>query len=216
MNQAIRKPSGLLVLPVLLAAILLMPVKAQAAEAAYECTARLPVGVTLNGESEEQFVITIAARDGAPMPEQEELLLAGDSTGAFEGFYYTEPGDYVYTVSQVAGSSEGMTYDDAVYTVTIQVTNAAGGGLEAQVYASSSDSPSEKVDAVTFLNTYVDPTPPADDTPEDKPSGSKGDSTPQTGDESPVMQLIVMMIVAAAAIVILVITQERKSRKEQP
>ena len=153
MNQAIRKLSGLLVLPVLLAATLLMPVKAQAAEAAYECTACLPVGVTLNGESEEQFVITIAARDGAPMPSQTELVLGGDSTGAFEGFYYTEPGDYVYTVSQVAGSTEGMTYDDAVYTVTIQVTDAAGGGLEAQVCASSSGSPAGEVDAGTFLNT---------------------------------------------------------------
>ena len=35
MNQVIRKLSGLLVLPVLLAALLLMPVQAHAQEAAY-------------------------------------------------------------------------------------------------------------------------------------------------------------------------------------
>ena len=39
MNQAIRKLSGLLVLPVLLVALLLMPVRAKAAE--YACDAAI-------------------------------------------------------------------------------------------------------------------------------------------------------------------------------
>lgn len=47
MNQAMRKLSGLLVLPVLLAALLLLPVSAKAE--GYECFVELPVHVDLNG-----------------------------------------------------------------------------------------------------------------------------------------------------------------------
>ena len=67
MNQALRKLSGLLVLPVLLAALLLLPVRAKAE--GYECFAELPVHVDLNGENDEQFHVTIERCAGrGPQP----------------------------------------------------------------------------------------------------------------------------------------------------
>ena len=126
MNQAIRKLSGLLVLPVLLAALLLLPVSAKAE--GYECFAELPVHVDLNGENDEQFHVTIQCAPDAdpsqPMPDEAETVwIAGDGDDAFHNFHFTEPGDYKYIVTQECGDTAYMTYDDVVYTVIIQVTN---------------------------------------------------------------------------------------------
>ena len=141
MNQAIRKLSGLLVLPVLLAALLMMPVRAHAAEASYECYAELPVSVALNGDNDEQFHVMIEPAEGmgdaVPMPEEavDGLMIAGDASDTFSNFHFTEPGDYVYVVKQEIGSTAYMSYDNTVYTVTIRVTNADNGGLQSEIWA---------------------------------------------------------------------------------
>ena len=217
MNQAIRKLSGLLVLPVLLAALLLMPVKAHAA--AYECTAELPVTVKLNGDYDEYFEVTITADDESyPMPEQTTLKIKDNRGGCFTGFYYTEPGDYTYTVREKTGDTEYMYYDDVVYTVVIQVTNAEDGGLTYQVYANRDDNPEEKTDSLTFLNTYTPPAPavtpkptatPAPVAPTATPTGAF--TLPQTGDTMPLITVLVVMLVAAAALVVLFVARKRKN-----
>lgn len=210
MNQAIRKLGGLLLLPVLLMALMLMPVQANAEAAAYECTARLPVTVELNGDSDEMFTVTIApgpeAEEDLPMPELTELKLAGDSSSAFEGFYYTKPGDYVYTVTQTPSDTEYMTYDDAVYTVTIQVTNDEQGGLTYQVYASRDDNPTAKSSEISFLNTFAPP-PPEASTP--------GAGIPQTGDYLPWVALVTVTVVAAVALIVLLVAYKKSGKKTQ-
>ena len=243
MKRAIQKPCGLLVLPVLLAA-LLAPATARAVD--YSCTAELPVEVALNGETDEAFTVTITAEEGTPMPEETELAIAGDETGSFTGFTFTEPGDYTYTVLQQAGETEYMTYDDAVYTVVIQVTNAEDGGLTYQIFANRDDNPTEKTGAVRFLNTYAPPTPTASPAPTATPAPTAepapeptpydpghpdiaGDESwgkaptptsgsgliPQTSDAMPVMVLVIVAIVAAAAVVVLAVLRKRNGQNHE-
>ena len=127
MNQALRKLSGLLVLPVLLAALLILPVRANAE--GHECYAELPVRVDLNGENDEQFHVTIEtapeADPSTPLPAEAEdgLWVSGDGDGKFTGFYYTEPGNYEYIVRQECGDTAYMTYDDTVYHVVVHQNN---------------------------------------------------------------------------------------------
>lgn len=235
MIQAIRKLSGLLVLPVLLAALLLMPVTANAAE--YSCTAELPVSVTLNGNNEELFHVTIAPAEDAdpnlPMPAEAKdgLWLAGGGKASFTGFVYTAPGDYKYIVRQEARNTAYMTYDDVVYTVVIQVTNQEtedGTTLQYKVYANTEDNPKEKVEELNFLNTYAPPTPTPK--PDDHPdiaeaiaNGTWGQPTPtpaagvipQTSDSLPLIGLVVILVVAAAAIVVLVMLRRRSNREKK-
>ena len=231
MNQAIRKLSGLLVLPVLLAALLLLPVRANAVE--YECTAELPVSVTLNGNNAEKFHITIECAEDAdpdqPMPAEEEegLWVAGGQKVSFTGFKYTDPGDYKYIVKQEKAGTAYMTYDDTVYTVVIQVTNLEteeGTTLQAKVYANTDDDPENKVAELSFLNTYAPPTPTPDDHPdiaEAIENGTWGTPTPkpaaipQTSDNLPLVSLIVVLVVAAVAIVALVIARKRSGKKNE-
>ena len=216
MNQAIRKLSGLLVLPVLLAALLLLPVRANAVE--YECTAELPVSVTLNGNNAEKFHITIECAEDAdptqPMPVESEegLWVTGGQKVSFTGFKYTEPGDYKYIVKQEKAGTAYMTYDDTVYTVVIQVTNLEteeGTTLQAKVYANTDDDPENKVAELSFLNTYAPPTPTPDDHPdiaEAIENGTWGTPTPkpaaipQTGDASQPALWWTLMVVSGVGL----------------
>lgn len=240
MNQAIRKLSGLLVLPVLLAALLLLPVRANAAEA-YECYAELPVSVELNGESDEQFHVTIDCGEGQPLPDEaaDGLMIAGDASGVFHNFHFTEPGDYVYTVRQESADTEHMTYDGTVYIVTIRVTNAEGGGLQHEIWATTDDAPDTKVEELRFLNTYAPPVPTPETTPSAEPTpvpdpghpdiadaikdGTWGATptptaapwfVPQTSDTFPLVGVLAVLIVAAVAIVALIVGKKRKGKQD--
>ena len=87
MKRAIQKPCGLLVLPVLLAA-LLAPATARAAD--YSCTAELPVEVALNGETDEAFTVTITAEEceGLDLCDGEPTRTPGERLAAsYVNFY---------------------------------------------------------------------------------------------------------------------------------
>lgn len=234
MNQAIRKLSGLLVLPVLLAALLLMPVRALAA--GYECDAQIPVTVKLNGDHAEQFEVTIALADGAdantPMPEEgsRSLLLRGGQSGSF-AIHYTEPGDYFYLIRQTAGKTSHMTYDDTVYAVQVQVTNTedADGNLTLTYTVTACDAgiqdPTQenKSTELAFLNTYA---PPQDggstQTPTPAPTADPVQPTatpapllgiiPQTGDTLPLTLLVVVFVAAAIAVAVLLVLKKRNNK----
>ena len=232
MNQAIRKLSGLLVLPVLLAALLMMPVRANAEEVPYECFAELPVSVELNGDHDEQFHVTIELAEGmdetAPLPDEaaDGLLIAGDASDSFSNFHFTKPGDYVYVVKQEIGDTAYMSYDNTVYTVTIRVTNADNGGLQHEIWATTDDDPNTKVQELAFLNTYAPPTPaPTDEHPDiaegiengtwgGTPTPKPVSTLPQTSDALPLTALVVVLVVAAAAIVVLVVLRVRKNKQD--
>ena len=242
MNQAIRKLSGLLVLPVLLAALLMLPVRANAAE--YACDAVIPVSVKLNGTNDEKFEVTIELAEGmdetAPMPEEENCaLLLGDGEDGGFAIHYTEPGDYYYVIRQTCGGTAYMSYDDTVYAVQVQVTNtqAEDGGTTLGYTVTAYDAsipepaPENKVSKLAFLNTYAPPTPtpaPTDEHPdiaEGIANGTWGSTptpkpatgaVPQTSDNLPLTALIVVLVVAAAAVVVLVVLRKRNHKEEGP
>ena len=142
-----------------------------------------------------------------PLPDEAKdgLWMRGGSHDAFHNLHFTEPGDYLYYVRQTPGDTPYMTYDDALYTVVVQVTNhrtSDGMGLQYQIFASRHDDPGNKVAEVRFLNTYA---PPAA-TPTPAPAGT----LPQTGDSLPLGLLVGLAVAAAAAVVVLVVLRRRK------
>lgn len=60
---------------------------------------------------------------------------AADGTITFDTIYYTEPGVYTYTMTEVIPDPQltGMTYDQSEYTVTVTVTDDGAGTLTAEV-----------------------------------------------------------------------------------
>lgn len=88
-----------------------------------------------------------------------------DGAVSFDTLEFDAPGTYTYTISEVRGDDEDITYDDTVYTVTIVVTDDGAGNLSAKVtYQLGEDT----VDAAIFNNTLIKPMDPTDPTdPED-------------------------------------------------
>jgi len=85
------------------------------------------------------------------MPEETTLAITGDGEGMFEAIHYTSAGTYVYTVTERMGSQTGYTYDTAVYTVTVTVTDEDG-QLEA---AWTAEKDGAESDEIAFTNQYA-------------------------------------------------------------
>ena len=95
---------------------------------------------TLDGEPARDgaFNFTLAAKDGAPMPEGDaggSLTVANGTGGAvnFGSITYDKAGTYCYTIGEVKGDDDGVTYDSKTVDVTVEVKAADDGSLSADV-----------------------------------------------------------------------------------
>ena len=91
--------------------------------------------------------------------EDIESTVTNDADGKinFDKFEYSEPGTYVYTISEVKGDEAGMTYDKSVFTATVNVVDDGEGNLKANVAFTKGD---ESVEGIVFNNTYKKPETP--------------------------------------------------------
>ena len=107
------------------------------------------------------------------------LHATNDAEGniVFDTIEYTEVGRYEYTLYEVAGDIDGITYDDTVYTITVTVTDDGNGKLAAKVQHNG--------ESLVFNNVYEIP------------------STPDTGDFTSNIQWFVLMISSVAVLMFL-------------
>lgn len=91
--------------------------------------------------------------------EDIESTVTNDADGKinFDKFEYSEPGTYVYTISEVKGDEAGMTYDKSVFTATVNVVDDGEGNLKASVAYTKGD---KSVEGIVFNNTYKKPETP--------------------------------------------------------
>ena len=91
--------------------------------------------------------------------EDVESTVTNDADGkiSFDKFEYSEPGTYVYTISEVKGDEAGMTYDKSVFTATVNVVDDGEGNLKASVAFTKGD---KSVEGIVFNNTYKKPATP--------------------------------------------------------
>ena len=134
--------------------------------------------------------------------ESIESTVTNDADGkiSFDKFEYSEPGTYVYTISEVKGDEAGMTYDKSVFTATVNVVDDGGGNLKANVAFTKGD---ESVEGIVFNNTYKKPETP---TPTPDPGTPKTVTNivktvkgflPTTGDQQAAALLMAFVIAMA-------------------
>ena len=158
MKQRMKQFRKLMLLPLLIAVLLF---QTQALAVDYTCTASIPVEVEVKGDAPAgvDFTVTLApAEEDVPMPEEDSLTITDGGTDAFGPITYTKPGDYVYTVTQEAGSETDFIYDSTSYTVTVRVVNDGEGGLRAEIWAIE-EGGTVKVEKILFSNIYDVPDP---------------------------------------------------------
>lgn len=73
----------------------------------------------------EPVQFTITGIDGTATPNSSSLSITGANSNQFELTFNTA-GTYTYTVSEVNGGVNGMTYAETVYTVTFNVARGTG------------------------------------------------------------------------------------------
>ena len=119
---------------------------------------------------------------------------AADGSVTFPEIVFKEPGTYTFTMTEVAGSDETITYDDATYKATVTVTEKNGSGVyDGKLHASVAY---EGEAVPVFTNTY---TKPADPEPAPKPEEPKAPGLPKTGDDS-ALPVIVAAVAGVACI----------------
>ena len=131
--------------------------------------------------------------------EDIESTVTNDADGkiSFDKFEYSEPGTYVYTISEVKGDEAGMTYDKSVFTATVNVVDDGEGNLKASVAYAKGD---KSVEGIVFNNTYKKPETPV---PTPDPGTSKTVTNivktvkgylPTTGDQQAAALLMAFVI----------------------
>lgn len=134
--------------------------------------------------------------------EDVESTVTNDADGKinFDKFEYSEPGTYVYTISEVKGDEAGMTYDKSVFTATVNVVDDGEGNLKASVAFIKGD---KSVEGIVFNNTYKKPETP---TPTPDPGTPKTVTNivktvkgylPTTGDQQAAALLMAFVIAMA-------------------
>ena len=130
-----------------------------------------------------------AITEGAPMPEGtvdgvKTVEVQGPGSYEFGIAYITEPGTYVYEISEVDTGADGYTYDKNIYTLTVEVTldEETGDLVKTETYV---DQRGEAIESITFTNTYTAPKVP---------------ETPKTGDMTPIVAIEAMAGFATALI----------------
>lgn len=112
-------------------------------------------GNSITSDEKFEFVMTPSA--DAPMPEgtaagTPKTVTAGAGGIEFDEISYTTVGGpYVYTFTEKAGSNARWTYDDSVYTMTVNVIRNAEDKLEAQKTITKNGA---EVSIVEFKNSY--------------------------------------------------------------
>ena len=138
--------------------------------------------------------------------EDVESTVTNDADGkiSFDKFEYSEPGTYVYTISEVKGDEAGMTYDKSVFTATVNVVDDGEGNLKASVAYTKGD---KSVESIVFNNTYKKPETPAPDpgTPKTVTNIVKTVKgfLPTTGDQQ-AAALLMAFVIAMAGVGVLV------------
>ena len=121
---------------------------------------------------------------------------------------FTEAGTFTYTIREVAGDAEGVTYDTAEHTAVVTVTDNGDGTLTATVsYDGTGSFP-------TFENSYKEPEEPSEpDTPDtpDEPGTPDGE-TPDTGDHTNAALPALLALGGAALISGALVLRARRSR----
>lgn len=124
---------------------------------------------------------------------------AADGTVSFQPVEFAGPGIHTFTISEVNDDQANVTYDDASYQLTVNVTDDGEGHLSASVDGQ----------APVFKNTYTAPAQPKDD---QKPAqkAQKKPIVPKTGDATNAIAPVVILVVAAACIVLGFLAKNKK------
>lgn len=151
-----------------------------------------------------------------------QAVVYGEGAAAFPQIAFTQEGSYRFQIREQNDNRSGFTYDETVWTLTVDVTSAADTlQIANAVYTADGKEPAT---LPTFVNSYrateeTSSNPPAQ-TPEppQKPLQAAGTTAsadaviPQTGDASRPLVWVVLLALSGIALAGMVLCRKRKSK----
>ena len=135
------------------------------------------------------FSFTLKPNDNYPgveMPAGSSASVTGYGKGYFDAIKFTEPGTYLFTITEVNGRASGYSYDTAKWTLSVTVTADAKGQLSVTAVSySKQGSNIVLADYASFVNSF------------DK------EKVPKTGDSSSLPGYTAALLGSAGALAIL-------------
>ncbi len=137
------------------------------------------------------FTFTLIDKESGD--EIESVSNDADGNFAFTEITYDNVGTFSYTISEVAGDATGITYDDTVYEVTVEVTDDGNGNLVATISGLNEDGT-----GAYFENKYTAPKTGGDGSDSDSSRGVK------TGDSNSILVYAALLLAALEALAIII------------
>ena len=150
--------------------------------------------------TQDVFKFTLTRNDPSyPMPNnattdsvETSVAVSGDNN--FGELVFTQPGTYVYTIKEVTGTNQRVTYDKSVYTLTYTVFKNDDGELDFTYYITKTaeDGTVSDVDQcdchstppLVFTNDYPEPEPQPTPDPDPQPT-PEPEPTPSSDPHKP-------------------------------
>ena len=105
----------------------------------------------VGGDFQFEIVPSTSNPTEDPIKEATEVTNTAAGEITFIDTNYTVSGEYIYTVYEKDGTVAGITEDNAVYTITVKISDSTDGYLVKEVMLTKED---EGVDTVVFENKY--------------------------------------------------------------
>ena len=170
-------------------------------------TQNVEIQIPVSVQGAAGTIVLEPEKAGIPVPDQTELQIGKDEKQSFGPIRYEEPEDYHYKIYQKSGNAADVTYDTAVYDVTVRVTSTESGELEAVVWGEK-EGTEGKSDEIIFTNSVKE------QTPEITPAGTTTiyrNHPVKTGDAAPIAVLTALSGISAGVLTAV----ERWKRKKE-
>lgn len=173
----------------------------------YAGTQNVEIQIPVSVHGAAGTIVLEPEKAGIPVPDRTELQIGKNEKQSFGPICYEEPEDYHYKIYQKSANVTDVTYDTAVYDVTVRVTGTEAGELEA-VFWCEKEGTEGKSDEIIFTNSGKE------QAPEIAPTGKTAiyrNYPVKTGDVAPIAVFAAMSGISAGVLTAV----ERWKRKKE-
>lgn len=173
----------------------------------YAGTPNVEIQIPVSVQGAAGTIVLEPEKAGIPVPDRTELQIGKNEKQSFGPIRYEEPEDYHYKIYQRSSNVPDVTYDTAVYDVTVRVTSTESGEAKAVVWGEKEGTEGKSYEII-FTNSVKE------QEPEITPTGKTviyRNYPVKTGDVAPIAVLAAMSGISAGVLTAV----ERWKRKKE-
>ena len=124
----------------------------------YAGTTNVEIQIPVSVQGAAGTIVLEPEKAGIPVPDRTELQIGKNEKQSFGPIRYEEPEDYHYKIYQKSANVTDVTYDTAVYDVTVRVTSTESGEPKAVVWGEKEGTEGKSYEII-FTNSVKEQEP---------------------------------------------------------